>query len=77
MVSGDRSVYQYGKPIIKADDSDTDLAAMMPLRNDKDVLIGGQNLTAHNCLTLLLTYCIAFGYLNLVNPSLFLPTYEI
>ena len=40
MVSGNRNTYQYGKPLIRPDDSDSDIAAKMPLKNTHGVLIG-------------------------------------
>lgn len=49
MVSGNRNTYQYGKPLIRPDASDCDIAAKMPIKNAHGVLIGmlGQYVIVH------------------------------
>lgn len=44
MVSGNRNTYQYGKPLIRPEDSDSDIAAKMPLKNAHGVLIGKKSI---------------------------------
>ena len=39
-MTGDRNVYQYGRPVIPFEGSDIELQASLPLKNEKGVQIG-------------------------------------